>query len=54
MAFTLLFADSCGADKRLVICFAAARGKENLLQRTVQYLGYPLACIKQCCGATLA
>ena len=52
MAFALLFAEGRSADKRLVICFAAAGGKENFLRRTVQYLCCLLPCAKQnCCTA---
>ena len=35
VAFALLFAEGRSADKRLVICFAAAGGKKNFLRRTV-------------------
>ena len=53
MAFALLFANSCGADKRLVIGFAAAGGKENFLRRTVKYLCHLLPCAKQSCCTAL-
>ena len=53
MAFALLFAEGCGADKRLVICFAAAGGKENFLRRTVKYLCRLMPCAKQSCCTAL-
>ena len=53
VAFALLFANGCGTDKRLVIGFAAAGGKEKLLRRTVQYLRYLLARAKQSCCTAL-
>ena len=54
VALALLPADSCGADKRLIICLAAAGGEEKLLWRTVQKLCQLLARAEQRCGAALA
>ena len=53
MAFALLFAEGRSADKRLVICFAAAGGKKNFLRRTVKYLCHLLPCAKQSCCTAL-
>ena len=53
VAFALLFAEGRSADKRLVICFAAAGGKENFLRRTVKYLCRLLPCAKQSCCTAL-
>ena len=53
VALALLPADSCGTDKRLIICLAAAGGEEKLLRRTVQKLRQLLARTEQCSGAAL-
>ena len=53
MAFALLLTESRSADKRLVICFAAAGCKENFLRSTIQYLCHLLPCAKQSCCTAL-
>ena len=53
VALALLPADSCSAEKRLIICLAATGGEEKLLRRTVQKLRQLLARAEQCSGAAL-